>query len=433
MKTLPWICGFSVAANLALLAYTGTRLLSDPTSGSPAPRPPAASPANAAPGPAFTPSAIATAAIPFTRAETPLAKILDGTDLAAMRTALEATGLTADDAKTIIRNRLRDRHKAARDLIEQRRNPEEETWWYHDEQARNAFETRRREDRNALNAEITQTLASLFGPEPEKPAEEKLHKQTEFLPASKRLAVSRLLEDYEAMEREVRPRGYTGAELPSDAEKRRYIAEERRKDLAALLSPEELRDYDLRYSQTAQNIRWQLSGMKPTLEEYAAIYDARAAVEQDFDTSAGGERADDFWKKRREAEAAATAKLRETLGEDRFIDYALSNDYASRQITAATERYGLPADTARKLWKLRQESGREGEAIYKDDKLSREEKVALLADLARQSRETLNRHLTPEAIAELKDNNFVGWITRLEKNQITVYSDLGNSSSGYGL
>ena len=144
------------------------------------------------------------------------------------------------------------------------------------------------------------------------------------------------------MEREVRPRGYTGAELPSDAEKRRYIAEERRKDLASILSPEELRDYDLRYSQTAQNIRWQLAGMKPTLEEYAAIYDARAAVEQDFDTSAGGERSDDFWKKRREAEAAATAKLRATLGEDRFIDYALSNDYASRQITAATERYGLP-------------------------------------------------------------------------------------------
>jgi hypothetical protein len=427
-----------LAANLALVAYTGTRYTSGTantsaarssssgTTTSAASAPSASLPASGAPSPAET-------AAPFARADTALAKILDGQDLAAMRTALEAAGLTADDAKTLIRNRIRERQKPARDLIDQRRNPDEETWWYRDDQARNTFETQRREERNALNEELTQTLASLFGPEPEKSPEEKLHKQAEFLPASKRLAVSRLLEDYEAMEREARPRGYSGAELPSDTEKRRYIAEERSKDLAALLSPEELRDYDLRYSQTAQNIRWQLSGMKPTLEEYAAIYDARAAVEQDFDTSAGSERADDFWKKRREAEAAATAKLRETLGEDRFIDYALSNDHASRQISAATERYGLPADTARKLWKLRQESGREGESIYKDKNLSRDEKVALLADLARQSRETLGRHLTPEALAELKDNNFVTWIGRLEKNHITVYNDLGNGSSGYGL
>jgi len=59
--------------------------------------------------------------------------------------------------------------------------------------------------------------------------------------------------------------------------------------------------------------------------------------------------------------------------------------------------------------------------------------LSLAADLARQSRQTLSRYLKGDAMTELKDNNFVYWISLLVKTLITVPNELGNGSTGYGL
>lgn len=428
MKALHWICGLSLAANLVLAAYHFTAAR---PAVSLAAEPAVSAPALSLDHAARPPGADAPSA--FTRADTPLARLLDGTDLRAMREALEATGLTADDAKAIIRTRIRQSQKAARDAIDRRRSPAEETWWYQDEESRQKFEEQRRNDRRALDQHITATLAGLFGEE-EKPATApRVHNQAQFLPESKRLAVTRILEDYEAMQRESRPRNYHGATLPSDEEKRRFIDEERRRDLAEVLSPDELRAFDQRHSQTAQNLRWQLGGMKPTQQEYEAIFAARHELDTRFDTRDTGDRPPDFWQKRQEAEAEVMARLRASLGEERFIDYALSNDYQSRQLTLAAERYGLAPDVNRQLWKLRQDAGLAGKAIYEDTGLDRDQKRARLAELAKRSRQDLDRLLGPEAQAELKQNGFVQWVQQLERNQITVYNLLGNGSSGFGL
>ena len=429
MKALPWICGLSLAANLALAAYHFTA--ARPAS---ATRLAAAEPATSAPALSLAPAAPgADSATAFTRADTALAKILDGTDLRAMRDALEATGLTADDAKAILRTRIRQSQKAARDAIDRRRSPNEEIWWYQDEEARQKFEEQRRADRRVLDQHITATLAGLFGEEPKPAAEPKIHSQAQFLPESKRLAVSRILEDYEAMQREARPRNFHGTGLPSDDEKRRFIEEERRRDLAEILSPEELRAFDQRHSQTAQNLRWQLGGMKPTQQEYEIIFAARHELDTRFDPRDSAERPPDHWQKRQEAENEILGRLRSTLGEERFIDYALSNDHQSRQVTLAVERYGLAPDVTRQLWKLRQEAGQAGKAIYEDKSLDRDQKRARLAELAQRSRQDLDRLLGAEVQAELKHNGYVQWVQQLERNHITVYNILGNGSSGFGL
>jgi hypothetical protein len=426
MKALPWICGLSLAANLGLAAYhfstarpapaRATSLSAAPADTTPAKLPPLADPASA-----------------FVRADTPLAKILDGTDLRAMRDALEASGLTADDAKAILRARIRQSQKSARDAIDRRRSPAEETWWYQDEETRQKFEEKRRADRRALDDQLNQTLAGLFGEDPNPAAEPRIHNQARFLPESKRLAVSRILEDYEAMQRDARPRNYHGASLPSDEEKRRFIEEERRRDLAEVLTPEELRAFDQRHSPTAQNLRWQLGAMKPTEQEYQLIFDARRTLDTQFDNRGGGDRPPDFWQKRQEAEAALMNDLRAKLGEERFIDYALSNDHSARQVTLAAERYGLAPDVGRQLWRLRQEAGQAGKAIYDDQSLSLEQKRARLAELAARSRDAVNRALGPEAQSELKNNQLVQWVGGLERNHIQVFNATGNSSSGYGL
>jgi hypothetical protein len=425
MKALSWIGAGSFALNLALVAYIVTRPSAPDVPVSQALARP--EPAPAAPAPS------AEARSAFVRADTPLAKILDGTDLPALRAALEATGLTEDDAKAIIRTRIRNNQKSARDAISQRRSPRMDTWWYQDNEADQKFEEQRRADYRVLNEEVTQKLAVLFGAEPQQPESQKTHEGAAFLPAAKRLAVSEILRDYEAMQREARPRNFSGASLPSDEEKTRFINEERRKDLAAVLTPEELRSYDLRNSETARNLRWNLGAMKPSLAEYEAIYAAADLMRGDFDTSGSGEKPPEFWKKRAEAEKASIARLREQLGEDRFVDYALSRDYNSRQVNLVVERYALPKDTARTLWSMRRDAGEIGKVIYDDPKLNDEAKRARLAELAQISRQKLNQILDPTSQTELKQNNLVDWVDALERKQITVYNELGDGSRGFGL
>ncbi|MBC8009542.1 MAG: hypothetical protein H7067_05555 [Burkholderiales bacterium] len=434
MKALPWICGLSLVANLALVAHTASRSFTARAAAESAAASTATS-ATLAAKPAFLvpPPSAEGEPTAFVRADTPLGKTLDGSDLHAMRAALEASGLTADDAKAVIRTRIRERQAAARQAIDQRRSPQEEVWWYQDEQARNQFEEQRRADRKVLGDELTQTLAAVFGPEPAKPDADPVHRQAQFLPESKRLAVSRILQDYEAMQREARPRNYNGATLPSDDEKRAFIDAERRQDLAAILSPEEMRDYDLRHSSTANDLRWRMTAMKPTLDEYEAIYEVQAELTRDYDNRGSGEKPPGFWEKRQEAEQAGFEKLRQQLGEDRFIDYALSNDYQARQVDLVIERFALPRETARDLWRLRQAAGEQGKAIHDDTKLTRDEKIARLAVVAQESRRAVDQVLTPEARAELKQNNLVNWVDGLEKNHITIHSPTGNSSSGYSL
>ena len=432
MKILPWICGLSLAANAALLAAFTFRAPHDASG-------PSTAPAGTSPAPRVAPPAglaleAASGAEPvYQAADTPLGRLLADGDLRAMRDALAAAGLSEADAKAIIRLRIQENQKAARAAIDQRPSPNETTWWYDDNEARSKFDQEKRDARSALNDDLRQTLAALFGPEAEKPAVAQVHSQARFLSEGKRQAVSEILRDYEAMQKEARPRGYSGTSLPSDEEKIRYIAEERRKDLAAILSPEEMREFDMRHSSTAQELRWRLGGMQPTYEEYQAIYDMRAALARDFDPKPGASLPDDFWKKREAAEAAGMAELRAKIGEERYIDFALSNDHDARTVKEAARRYQLPADTANALWKLRQDAGREGKAIYDDKTLSRDEKRALIADIGRRANEAIAARLNPEAREELKTNDFVNWTEKFEKHQVTVYEEDGSGSSGYGL
>jgi hypothetical protein len=428
MKILPWICGLSLAANAALLAAFAFRVPHDASRLASAPAESARVPHAAA----VSRDTASTEAV-YQAADTPLARLLAEGDLRAMRDALAAAGLSETDAKAIIRRRIQENQKAARAAIDQRSSPADTTWWYDDNEARSQFDQERRVARTALNDELAQTLAALFGPEPETPAAAQVHTRARFLPEDKRAAVSAVLRDYEAMEKEARPRGYNGATLPSDEEKIRYITDERRKDLAALLTAEEMREYDLRYSSTAQQLRWRIGGMQPTFDEYRAIYDMQADLDRNFDQVPSGDRPDDFWKKREQAETAGMAELRAKLGDERYIDYALSNDHDARTVKEAARRYDLPAETARDLWQLRQDAGREGMAIYEDKTLDREQKRARIAEIGRRARDTIAARLGPEAMGELKNNDFVTWVQNYEKHQVTVYNELGNSSTGHGL
>jgi hypothetical protein len=145
-----------------------------------------------------------------------------------------------------------------------------------------------------------------------------------FLPESKQAALRELLRRHQAVLEwnQAQSKG-----LPSDEQdaRRKAWGEARGRELAALLSPNELREFALRDSPTAEVIREQQGRANLTEAEYRRLFDLR----QEFERTHPETRPED-WKQLDDAYARA-------LGADRFADIQRQNDsmWVAMQSTAA--------------------------------------------------------------------------------------------------
>lgn len=248
------------------------------------------------------------------------------------------------------------------------------------------------------------------------------------LPPAKREMVRMISEDYEAMISDVRNTG--GPLLPSEIEKRKYLEAERRRELAELLSPAELADYELRTSDTVRQLKYQLREFNATEAEFRAI----AALQQAFDQTRGDDGSarygSDGWKQQQEARAALDEKIKAALGADRFTEYARARDNEFQQISRLAQRAELPPTAAVQAYGLRETASKESNRIFDDKDLSVDDKHAALKTLAVNTRSQLLSTLGPEAgTAYLK--SAANWIDAIERG--SSYSYTSNSTSIRGL
>src|SRR5207247_2906133 len=104
---------------------------------------------------------------------------------------------------------------------------------------------------------------------------------------------------------------------------------QRASDLAGILSPQELDQYDLRNSPTANAMRAQMSGFQPTEEEFRKIFQLQKTFDSDFnrafdlsDNGQSGVKA----RAQQAAQEALNAEVKKTLGESRFNEWVRAQD-----------------------------------------------------------------------------------------------------------
>ena len=163
-----------------------------------------------------------------------------------------------------------------------------------------------------------------------------------FLPESKRSAVQDVLKRHEAIHE------WSEAEwkrLPSDERdaRRKALREARQTELASLLTPDELRELDLRDSPTAEAIREEYGRASLTESEFRALYELR----RDFEQRNPESRREDW--KRLEGDYAAA------LGPERYSDLQRQNDSMWRAMQEMAAERGLAAETMREAHALKQE------------------------------------------------------------------------------
>lgn len=203
----------------------------------------------------------------------------------------------------------------------------------------------------------------------------------------------------------------SGMMLDRDTERLKFIEEEYRKDLAALLSPEELEAWKMHSSETARGLRAQLAYMAPTDEEFRGIFKLQDAFNEAWPSSYGG---GTDWQKRSEAEQAMKEQIESLLGPERAAGYRKATDWEFGTLSNIEYRLELPQGSADRVYTLHQESEKTARKIRSDKSLSEEDKKESLKVLAEQVKSELSGVLGEEGLKAYR-NQHSHWIDSLER------------------
>lgn len=165
------------------------------------------------------------------------------------------------------------------------------------------------------------------------------------------------------------------------------LRKKHRAELATVLTPEQLEDYELRSSETAQRMRWELSAFEPDEKEFRAIHAFKQAQEElnaarnndDYNPTPEERKAQQ--KKMQELEAS----LADTLGTNRAREYKLMDQYEYRNLFEA----GISKDAVLQIVDMKSEVEKATANLRKDKTLTDEQRLAALRAIKTETENTL--------------------------------------------
>ena len=429
MKALPLLLAASLVANAALLTVNLRR---DASSGDSSASSAAASakPAGSVPrtgsATAFPPEVLAA---------------LNGDNPEVLRDLLRAAGLSDDMVRNIVQMTLWKKYEARFKALNPHQNPDpDKPWWKDDRSMQNGWNggmTKAQRDENRrLQREIRDEGIRLFGSDANK--NPWLEQRFAFLAPEKRQALMDIQQDYQELMSEIQQETQ-GFRLPSDAEKLRFLQAEQKRDIESLLSPQELRDYELRQSPTANQLRWKMTQYDATEQEYVSIFPLQKAFDEKYNDNRSYdpfgnphtepvERDQNYWKERQAAEKKLQDDIRAIIGEERFAESIRRQDQDWQQLEAATRRLALAPDTPQKLFALRDPASAAIQQIVENPALTNDQRKAELATLAAKTRAEVRAALGEEGAQAYFKNNGMAWLKELEKGNTVSFRD---DSPGY--
>ena len=276
-----------------------------------------------------------------------------------------------------------------------------------------------------LRREKSRLRVELLGPDPADAADD-----TNPLPLEKRTAARLINEDYAATLKELRDlAGIRGTLLPAERAQLTAFENEQRRELAALLTPGELAEFDARYSPTTQQLRYSIFGMSPTEDEFRRILAAQWSIE---DEMRGTDKPVGQWVdflNREDLRAKLDAAVKAAVGDARFADYQRAKDGEFQTLARFTARAGSPLDGAVQAWGVRSEAAIESRRIADDKEMSDEQKGDALKTLANKTREQFGAAVGPAAAAAYLQSPSASWFAYIDKGWAVTIRDRGMSMS----
>jgi hypothetical protein len=331
MKIFPVLLAGSLALNAALLAMMIAGAISGASSSTASMRPDAPKPK----------------AIPPTAPGTDTWARLHIGDPAALRERLRAEGFPPSVIRTILAAQIRTGFGARRKALDAMRG--EVPFWEAFTPSSKLFA-----EYAALNIEELKTLRALLGPDPNHPTAADFRRQLPNLSDDKIEQLADIRDRYNQQMQDISLRG-TGTETlsPDDRAQLAALRNAMHAEFATVLTPDELTDYDLRTSNTANSLRSRLSAFDPTEQEFRSLYQLQSAFDDQYQFT--GLPTPDQIRARNDAQKALDDQIADTLGPDRYADYQRSNNYDFRQTNQLVARLELPPDAANQVYAVQQD------------------------------------------------------------------------------
>ena len=217
-------------------------------------------------------------------------------------------------------------------------------------------------------------------------------KQLAFLTQEQRDKIKELDKKFS----EERSRIYAEAGGYIDSDTQKELADVRKKMLEGMkefMTPAEIFDYDIRTSDTARNMKYELRGFNPTEEEFRALFAVKRAEEEARFSRMGERPTPEEMKAQQEASKLAQENLRATLGEERYKEMELAKDYSYRQLVAAAPYMGFDASAAARVSSLKTDAEKAANEVRRNRDLTPEQRNQALQDIRAASEAAVTKEI----------------------------------------
>jgi hypothetical protein len=295
----------------------------------------------------------------------------------------------------LVERQFADRHRALADMIRAR------PWW------RDSFveNTRLIAARQKLAHEEGDVVDSVLGPDlgstPYITAS-RLYRYGN-LPPGTLAQLDRINADYGELAGEIK-NAADGIMLPADREQLLFLARQNHADVAQLLTPEQLFDYDMRSSPEAWWLRTITASMNPSEEEFRALYKVRSEFIAPYSDGQYQLMTAEDKAAIQQRQSELDDRIRAVLTPERFAEYQLKTTEEYRQTEALVHRLALPDTTAATVVNLQHEITKRADAIRADTSLSAAARDARLGALSSEAVARLTPTLGDSGLAAYRQN-----------------------------
>lgn len=337
---------------------------------------------------------------------------LDTDDLPTLVSRLRAAGFSRTVVRTIVSAKIEERFAGR--MKELTAPIENAPYWKPDAMTGAFGMPAYYEQYNQIYRERSRLLRELLGNEATSYAADPAaaqRRQFGDIPQQKIELIQRINDDYAEMMTQVRA-AMGNITLPEDREKLALLEREKRADLAAMLTPEELAAYEMRSSPVTSRLRMAMTILDSSEAEFQTLFKIHQAFNDRINLTNVTAATPDFMNQRTEAQKQQTEQLKAALGETRYAEFMRANNSEYQQLYRIAQREGITTDAANRAYAVRDHVAAESKRIFDDPSLGPEAKRTALKNLGQSTRAQLVSTLGQNAGTSYAQN--LRWLTHLD-------------------
>jgi hypothetical protein len=236
----------------------------------------------------------------------------------------------------------------------------------------------------------------------------------DFLPDNKKTQVMKMFSEMQAKMAKLSKDGNP------DPKEMMKVQREVEEMVKQQLSPEEALQYELRFSMTANMMRNQVAGFDPSEDEFMKVYKLRKGFDEQFSPMGMGDESEAERDKRQKAEKELKQEIKQALGDERYKDYELAQDWQFQQTLRALKRADLGVAEAKQVNVMKKLAEEQASSIRNDKSLSQAQKTTALEAIRTETESSFKKYLGDKGWESYNRPNNVYWLDSINRKPQTT-------------